>query len=291
MVKVDNAVILAAGFSSRFVPISFDIPKGLIHVKGETLIERQIRQLQEKGIYDIYIITGFMAEKFSFLSSKYKVNLIYNPEYAIKNNYASLLAAKEVLKNTIISSSDLFFSENIFTSNVEYPYFASVYCPYATTQRCLKIDNNGKILNTQYGGKNTWITFGGLACLTQSISHKLIEYMEIEKDIAQSNNKYWVDFQDEHLPDLPMYIKKLKQYQIREFNSLEDLRKFDSQFRACSCSSTMQKICNILGAGEHMLSDFVPIKKDNKVTGCSFKYNGCIYNYDFSKQQLEYTTC
>ena len=32
---VDNAVILAAGLSSRFAPISYERPKGLLKVRGE----------------------------------------------------------------------------------------------------------------------------------------------------------------------------------------------------------------------------------------------------------------
>ena len=56
--KVDNAIILAAGVSSRFAPISYERPKALIEVKGEVLIERQIRQLKEAGIPEIYVVTG-----------------------------------------------------------------------------------------------------------------------------------------------------------------------------------------------------------------------------------------
>ena len=51
--RVDNAVIMAAGLSSRFVPLSYEKPKGLLRVRGEVLIERQIRQLREAGIDDI----------------------------------------------------------------------------------------------------------------------------------------------------------------------------------------------------------------------------------------------
>lgn len=47
---VDNAVIMAAGTSSRFAPISYEKPKALINVKGEILIERQIKQLYDVGI-------------------------------------------------------------------------------------------------------------------------------------------------------------------------------------------------------------------------------------------------
>ena len=53
--KVENAVIMAAGLSSRFAPLSYEKPKALITVKGEVLIERQIRQLKEAGIHDIAI--------------------------------------------------------------------------------------------------------------------------------------------------------------------------------------------------------------------------------------------
>ena len=45
--KVNNAIIMAAGMSSRFAPLSYERPKGLLNVKGEILIEREIRQLQE----------------------------------------------------------------------------------------------------------------------------------------------------------------------------------------------------------------------------------------------------
>ena len=54
--KVDNAVVLAAGLSSRFVPISYEKPKGLLTVRGEVLIERQIEQLLEAGINEIIVV-------------------------------------------------------------------------------------------------------------------------------------------------------------------------------------------------------------------------------------------
>lgn len=74
MFKIDNAVILAAGTSSRFVPLSYEKPKALIEVKGEILIERQIRQLREAGISDIYVVTGYKAEGMIYLQK----SLVYS---------------------------------------------------------------------------------------------------------------------------------------------------------------------------------------------------------------------
>lgn len=65
--RVDNAVILAAGLSSRFAPISYERPKGLLKVRGEILIERQIKQLQAAGINEIFVVVGYKQEFFYYL--------------------------------------------------------------------------------------------------------------------------------------------------------------------------------------------------------------------------------
>ena len=80
MHKVDNAVIMAAGTASRFAPLSYEMHKALITVKGEVLIERQIRQLKEAGVPEIYIVTGYKSEQFEYLKEKFGVHLVHNSE-------------------------------------------------------------------------------------------------------------------------------------------------------------------------------------------------------------------
>ena len=75
MYRVENAVIMAAGTSSRFAPLSYERPKGLITVKGDVLIERQIRQLKESGINDITVVKGYKAEEFQYLKEKFGIQL------------------------------------------------------------------------------------------------------------------------------------------------------------------------------------------------------------------------
>lgn len=55
-----NAIILAAGKSDRFAPFTYEKPKGLFCVKGDVLIERQIEQLHEAGINEIYVVVGYL---------------------------------------------------------------------------------------------------------------------------------------------------------------------------------------------------------------------------------------
>jgi len=288
-IKVDNAIILAAGFSSRFVPLCFDLPKGLLYVKGDTLIERQIKQMRASGINDITIITGAYKSQFDYLREKHSVNLIFNSDYAIKNNFASVYAARDILKNTIISSSDLFFPNNIFQNTAEHSYFTSVFINGKTNQRSLKLDETDKIIETVYGGCDTWITFGGLAFLTSELSKKLIDFIHPVYNKPEYSNKYWVDFQDEHLNELPMWIRRLNNGDTVEFNTLESLWDFDKEFNACEMSATMKKICNELAVkNERELNNFKPIMEGNSAIGCYFNYKSEKYEcYCKDKFNLE----
>ena len=56
-----QAIILAAGFGMRMVPINLETPKALLTVNGERLVERIINQLNNAGIKgsNIHIVVGF----------------------------------------------------------------------------------------------------------------------------------------------------------------------------------------------------------------------------------------
>lgn len=92
-----NAIILAAGMGTRLRPLTNDTPKALVKVNGQPIIERQIEYLKEIGINDIIIMTGYLHEKFSYLSDKYGVKLIFNDKYDTYNNGYTMYLVREYL--------------------------------------------------------------------------------------------------------------------------------------------------------------------------------------------------
>ena len=60
--------------STRFAPLSYEEPKALLRVKGEILIEREIKQLREAGIKDITVVVGYMKEKLFYLADQFHAN-------------------------------------------------------------------------------------------------------------------------------------------------------------------------------------------------------------------------
>ena len=132
-----NAIILAAGTASRFVPLSEECPKGLLEVKGEVLIERQILQLREAGINDVTIVVGYKAEMFKYLETKYGVYIINNEDYYRYNNTSSIIRVLDRLSNTYICSSDNYFPKNVFLEEPVQSYYSSLYAEGPTGEYCL----------------------------------------------------------------------------------------------------------------------------------------------------------
>ena len=92
--KVDNAIIMAAGRSRRCMPLSNYLPKGLCEIKGDTMVERQIKQLHDAGIKQIVLVVGYLKERYYEMAKKYPdLIVIDNTEWEEKNNMSSLYAA------------------------------------------------------------------------------------------------------------------------------------------------------------------------------------------------------
>jgi len=68
--KVDNAIIMAAGRSRRCMPLSNYLPKGLFEIKGDTMVERQIKQLHDAGIKEIVLVVGYLKERYYEMAKK-----------------------------------------------------------------------------------------------------------------------------------------------------------------------------------------------------------------------------
>lgn len=269
--EIKNAIILSAGVSSRFVPLCFEKPKGLLTVKGEVLIERQIRQLKEVGIDNITLVVGFMKEKFAYLQKKFGVELIETHDYKIRNNHASVWAAREKLGSTIITSSDLYFNKNIFQKYAFDSYYCAIYKEGATDERGITTDAYDKITDTYYGAADAWVTLG-YAYFSPRFSKKFIDILSKVFDLPQTVNMFWADIQDEHLQELYMYAKRCDADTIYEFDSLEELRLFDTQYLTSSGSLLMKKIAGALHTTENNLALFSPITKEDLSKGFTFTF-------------------
>lgn len=228
--RVDNAIIMAAGYSARCMPLSNVMPKGLFRIKGEVLIEREIEQLIEAGVTEIVVVTGFMSEKFEYLKDKYGVILVNNADYDKYNNMASLYAAQEYIKNSYILCSDNYYEENVFHKYIYSSYYSCVYSDAYCDEFCVQeVDKDGFILSIHRGGERAWYTIGD-CFFNREFSEKFCKFMNDEWDNLQTRSMLMDDFHIKHIKDLP--LKKIERpgRSVLEFDTLEEIKEYDPEF-------------------------------------------------------------
>lgn len=277
--KVDNAVIMAAGMSSRFVPLSLEMPKGLLKVKDEVLIERQICQLKEAGIDDIIIVLGYKKEAFFYLEKKYGIKIVINPFYNTKNNTFTLYLVRDFLKNTYICSSDNYFKENVFEDYVYDAYYASIHVNKKTNEWYMKKGFNDQIISVKKSGDAGDIMMGHVYW-DKEFSNKMVEILTETQETGEYDDSLWEQILIDKLNVLPpMMVRTYSNGVIYEFDSLDELRQFDEKYIKNTHSKIMANITKILNCQESDIVEFKAIKEGLTNTSFVFEVKGKKYVY------------
>lgn len=277
--KVNNAVILAAGASTRFIPLSLEQPKGLFEVKGEKLIERQIQQLQAAGIRNITIVLGYKKEMFFYLKDKYGVKFIINDAFNIKNNIESLYLARNELNNTYVCVSDSYFVENPFNQYEYQTFNAGVSVLESTNEMYVDTDETGRIIKMEQGRVQGQILLGH-AFWTKEFSEAFIALAEADREVGQYATSFWEWLVKDNLFVLPpMYFKEYATGNVFEFDYFEDLRSFDTQYLGHTHSEIIRNIKLVFRCDEEDIVNFRNVSKGMTNTSFIFKIDGVDYIY------------
>lgn len=107
-----KALILAAGFGSRLMPLTKSVPKCMVEYRGRKIIDYEICALKEAGIEDIAVVGGYLFEVLKdFIASTYSIKSIFkNPNYAITNMVSTFFCAREWIESCVESKEDLIVS-------------------------------------------------------------------------------------------------------------------------------------------------------------------------------------
>lgn len=218
--KPKNAIILAAGFGTRMLPISHELPKCFAQVHGEPMIERIINQLHEVGIFDITIVVGFMKEAFDYLIDTYNVRLKINSEYALKNNMHSLYLLKEQIGNSYIIPSDIWCSNNPFRNNENHSWYMMKKSKKEISD--LRINKKEEVVHTKKNG-NTCI---GIAYIHRRDADVLVENLTRYSKDKNYDDQFWEEaaFVNDKMFTYARIVNEEMAYEV---DTYEALRKID----------------------------------------------------------------
>lgn len=260
-----NAIILAAGFGMRMVPINTETPKGLLEIKGERLIECTIRQLHEVGITEIYIVVGFMKEQYEYLIDEYGVDLIVAPDYTSKNNLHSLKTAAAHLSNSYIIPCDIWCEKNPYSRNELYSWY--MVSDLVDDDSTVRVNRKQElVVQKEQAGGNAMI---GICYLLETEAEIVRERLEELGRDSRYDGAFWEEtlYRKDRMIVTARVVHAADAVEI---NTYEQLREIDSDSSQLQ-TDAIQVICEALGAQQNEVTNITVLKKG--MTNRSFLFS------------------
>jgi histidinol-phosphate/aromatic aminotransferase/cobyric acid decarboxylase-like protein len=134
--SVRRAVILAAGKGTRLQPLTRDLPKCLVEVGGQPMLERALQALASQGVAEVVIVVGYggetIRERIGCCFGGLTIQYVEAPDFATTNNIRSLWDARDYLdQDILLLEADVAFDPQIVTALLDVPGSSVAVAPFA----------------------------------------------------------------------------------------------------------------------------------------------------------------
>ena len=229
--RVKRAVVIAAGFGSRMVPITLNTPKPLVRVKGSRIIDSCLDALKEAEIDEIYIVRGYLAEQFDQLLYKYpNIKFIENPMYNEANNLSSIVCAGDLLQRAYVVEADLLLSNKKLIKKYQY---SSNYLgiPVERTDDWCFYVADGIVNKMTIGGENCY-QMVGISYWTAEDGKKLFRDAREVFNSPGGKERYWDQVPLEYcIKDFKVSVRECSFEDIKEIDTFNELKQIDETYR------------------------------------------------------------
>ena len=224
---------MAAGIGKRMQPVTFETPKPLIRVNGIRIIDTVIQGLNSNNIFEIYVVVGYMKEKFYSLEKEYPgVKIIENPYYNTCNNISSLYMVRDHIDDALILDGDqMIYNAAILQPEFERSGYNCVWTDTDTDEWLLTVENGIVKSCSRSGGKDGWQLYSISRWTTQD-GKKLKKHLELEFELKKNQQIYWDDIALFcHPEDYHLGIQKMNHKDVIEIDSIYELAQLDNHYK------------------------------------------------------------
>lgn len=225
--RVRRAVILAAGFGSRMVPVTLNTPKPLVRVHDRMIIETLLDAVVAAGIKEIVLVRGYLWEQFDILRRRYPdIEFIYNPLFNDTNNISSAFLAKDLLANAYVMEADLLVSNPNIIRKYEYTSnYLGMYKKY-TDDWCFTV-KRGIIKGLQVGGTDCYHMYG-ISYWNREDGERLARCIDEVFRMPGGKERFW----DEaalcvYKKEFNVSVRPCYEGDIIEIDTFKELKKID----------------------------------------------------------------
>ncbi len=219
-----NAIILAAGNSSRMYESGGNQPKGLLPILGIPNIERTILMLHMIDIYEIIIAVPFHSLQFDYLTEKYSCTIIHVPPEN-KNTLTTMNYLLEYIGDSFIIEGDVVCSKNIFRTFENSTYYVMKYMHPECDEWNVVTDSNDNIIKFEIGTHLTPAVFG-ISFWSQKDCSLLKTHlkMQLQNEYATQTDFFWDDNISELIGKICLKIYEIDSCTACEMNTMSEYK-------------------------------------------------------------------
>lgn len=229
--RVKRAVLIAAGFGSRMVPITLNTPKPLVRVGGTRIIDTILDAVYAAGITEVYVVRGYLGEQFDQLRYKYPtIRFIDNPLYNEANNISSMVAAKDHLQSAYVFESDLLLrNPKLITRYQDRSNYLGIPME-RSDDWCFKV-KNGIIKSVGIGGEGGIWQMVGISYWTPEDGAKLAEDIPATFAMPGGKERFWDEAPLTYFADrYKVYARECSLEDVTEIDSFRELEAIDPAY-------------------------------------------------------------
>ena len=238
--RVQRAVIIAAGFGSRLVPITLNTPKPLVRVNGTRIIDTILDALVAAEIPEIIIVRGYLSEQFDQLTYKYPmIQFVENPSYNEANNISSAMCVRYLLKNAYVLEADLLVHNGAIIKKYQYSSnFMGI--PVERSDDWCFTSKNGIIQSQTVGGeltaseKNAGLELYqevGISFWLEEDGSRLAEHIKQAFEMPGGKEFYWDQIPFKVFPNqYKVEIRPCEATDIVEIDTFRELKAIDKTY-------------------------------------------------------------
>lgn len=226
-----NAIILAAGLGSRLKELTKNKHKALFTIGGVPNIERTIKFLNEIGVKEIYIVTGYLSEQFNYLKEKFDVKLIKNDKYKEQNNLASFSLALPYFSDSFVIDGDVVLIKNILQIPTNSVYFTTIRQNSDKEEWVVKTIND-RVMGIEVCNKQA-PSLLGISFFTNKDASTIKRYIKnLPSRAFFDPKKYYDNAIVEVLDDINMGFINIDNNLVAEIDDASDINELEEKLRA-----------------------------------------------------------
>lgn len=233
MHQVKRAIIMAAGTGTRMQPVTLYTPKPMVKVNGVRMIDTVIKGLHANGIYEIYVVVGYLKEQFQCLETEYEgLTLIENPYYDTCNNISSLYVAREHLEDVMILDGDqIIYNTEILSPEFEKSGYNAVWTDGDTVEWLMTVEDGVVKKCNRNGGRQGWQLYS-ISRWNAEDGRRLRKHLELEFEEKENRQIYWDDVAMFcHFEEYQLGVREMKESDIVEIDNYNELIKIDPTYK------------------------------------------------------------